>query len=174
MENPIKQISAQKRLPTNRNCQVTLTNSDSIKFKIQFRNWLQEEKADQETNIKTNILTELERVATATSLRTEENPPPDASTAAATSSSGMVSADTGEPLLAAMACRTCSKKAEALSSNTIFHRYNTFFLSITTTSEWTERDENNSMKNQKYQANNDKSSNGSETQINRKSNWRLK
>jgi hypothetical protein len=70
------------------------------------RERVKEEKADQETNIKTNILTELERVAAATSLRTEEKPPPDASTAAATSSSGIASADTGEPLLAAMACRT--------------------------------------------------------------------
>ncbi len=93
-----------------------LTNSVSIKLKIQFRNWLQEEKTDQETNIKNNILTELERVAAATSLRTEESPPPDASTAAATSSSGMDSAETGEPLLAAMACR---RKDDALSSNTI-------------------------------------------------------
>jgi hypothetical protein len=58
-------------------------------------------------------------VAAATSLKTEEKPPPDASTAAATSSSGMDSACTGEPLLAAMACRTCNKKAVALSSNTI-------------------------------------------------------
>ncbi|MFN9901582.1 MAG: hypothetical protein ACK55Z_22925, partial [bacterium] len=57
--------------------------------------------------------------AAATSLRTEENPPPDASTAAATSSSGMDSAEAGEPLLAAMACRTCSRKDEALSSSTI-------------------------------------------------------
>jgi hypothetical protein len=85
-------------------------------------------------------------VAAATSLRTEENPPPDASTAAATSSSGMDSAETGEPLLAAMACRTCSKKAEALSSNTIvlFHWY--FFELITTTSDCTERNEKKSMK----------------------------
>ncbi|MFO0003239.1 MAG: hypothetical protein ACK559_19130 [bacterium] len=45
-------------------------------------------------------------MAAATSLRTEEKPLPDASTAAATSSSGMVSASTGEPLLAAMACLT--------------------------------------------------------------------
>ncbi|MFN9953288.1 MAG: hypothetical protein ACK55I_09325, partial [bacterium] len=43
---------AQKRLPTSRKCQVMLTKSDSIKFKIQLRNGHQEEKADQETNIK--------------------------------------------------------------------------------------------------------------------------
>ncbi len=154
-----------------------LTNSDSIKFKIQFRNWLQEEKADQENNIKTNILTELERVAAATSLRTEEKPQPDASTAAATSSSGIVSAETGEPLLAAMACRTCSKKAEALSSNTIvlFHWYDTLFwnwllLQVTKLKEVRKR----AWKIQNIKETTTKSSNGSQTQIKRKSNWRLK
>jgi hypothetical protein len=101
---------AQKRLPTSRKCQVMPINSDNIKTS----------KSSSGTDLyKINILTEFERVAAATSLRTEENPPPDASTAAATSSSGMDSAETGEPLLAAMACRTCSKNEDALSSRTI-------------------------------------------------------
>jgi hypothetical protein len=92
----------------------------------------------------------LERVAAATSLRTEENPPPEASTAATTSSSGMDSAETGEPLLAAMACRTCSRKDDALSSNTIVPFLSVHFELTTTTSDLTEKREK-SMKNPKYQ-----------------------
>jgi hypothetical protein len=102
-------------------------------------------------------------VAAATSLRTEEKP--DASTAAATSSSGMDAASEGEPLLAAMARLTCSRNREALSSRTMAMSCH-FLLLIKSPSELTEIGVKKSMKNQnikknpKNQKNQDKSSNG--------------
>jgi hypothetical protein len=158
---------AHKNNSNKQNCQIILTKSDSVKIEIQEtdlrkKHWIKK----LEKNLKT--LTELERVAAAILLRVEEKP--DASTAAATSSSGMEAASAGEPLLAAMACLTCSKNWEVLSSRTMasqltmsFH----FFLNwLKSPSELTEIGVKKSMKNQnikknpKNQKNKDKSSNG--------------
>jgi hypothetical protein len=121
-----KQESTPWKIPLNKlahknnsykqNFQIILTKSDSVKIEIQEtdlrkKHWIKK----LEKNLKT--LTELERVAAAISLRAEEKP--DASTAAATSSSRMEAASAGEPLLAAMACLTCSKNWEVLSSRTM-------------------------------------------------------